>query len=195
MFLDLHGEDVHKSLAEMRDEEVLELAKSKPDVFGELVERYESLFVRKARGVVRTQQDAEDVVQEVFVKIYMHADKFAVQEGASFKSWAFKILFNTCFTRYQKLKKHKEQVSNIDPEFEELVRDKRDTHGEYTTREYIISVFARMPESFSTVLRRYFIEGTSQKELAEEEGVSVSAIKTRIHRAKKSFQEAHEDVK
>jgi RNA polymerase sigma-70 factor (ECF subfamily) len=121
----------------------------------------------------------------------MHADKFQVREGASFKSWAFKILYNTFFTKYQKQKKHKEAVYNIDPEFEELVRDTRDVHGEYTMHEYVISVFARMPESFSSVLRRYFLDGVSQKELAEEEGVTVSAIKTRIHRAKKSFKDTH----
>ena len=45
-----------------------------------------------------------------------------------------------------------------------------------------------MPEPLAKVLEDYFIKGIPQRELAEEEGVSLSAIKTRVHRAKKTFK-------
>ena len=55
-------------------------------------------------------------------------------------------------------------------------------------REYVVSTLARLPANFALVLHDYFILGIPQKEIATKEGVSISAIKTRIHRAKKEFK-------
>jgi len=49
-------------------------------------------------------------------------------------------------------------------------------------------VFSKMPKHLAKVLHLHFIEGSPHKEIAEKEGVSVSAIKTRVHRAKKEFK-------
>jgi len=54
--------------------------------------------------------------------------------------------------------------------------------------DYIDSVLSRMPEHLGRVLKLHFIEGRPQEEIAKMEGVSVGAIKTRVHRAKKEFK-------
>ena len=88
--------------SELSDEEVLMRSASEPWLFAVILERYQEAFLRKARTIVRSEQDAEDVVQETFTKVYVHASKFEVREGAKFSSWAYTILTNTCLTRYAK---------------------------------------------------------------------------------------------
>ena len=90
---------------ELTDQELLQLSLKRPAVFEVLVSRYEDAFLRKANSVLHNNEDSEDVVQETFTKIYLNAGRFQPQEGASFSSWAYKILINTCYTFHQKRKK------------------------------------------------------------------------------------------
>jgi len=168
MFLDDSENNlIENETSSLKDEEVLYQSLKDPRLFELLVDRYQEAFIRKAKRVLVTQHDAEDAVQETFTKIYIYANKFQVQEGASFKSWAYKILINTCFTHGKKKKLNTERFSLIDPEFEHLIADKNDRFRSFTLKEYILSVLSRMPDSLSDVLEDYYIKGVSQKELAE----------------------------
>ena len=177
------------------DEEILALSKNQPYLFGILLDRYQDAFLRKAQSVPGSKEDAEDIVQEAFTKIYRYADKFQAREGASFKSWGYKILLNTAFTRYQKTKKRRSAVFNPEPEWYESMADTKTQQFEKEeTKDYLASIFAKMPEHLSRVLKLHFIEGRPQDEIAEIEGVSVGAIKTRVHRAKKEFKKINETI-
>jgi RNA polymerase sigma-70 factor (ECF subfamily) len=190
MFFSTNAEELDKDyLSNLQDEEVLLLAKKDPRAFEILVERYQDAFVGKAKQILGSREDAEDIVQETFVKIYIHCGSFHKQEGASFKSWGYKILVNTCFTRGKKNSLHNKRFVLVDPELECMIEDKNNFFEKMSLSEYMLSVFSRMPEPLAKVLQSYFIDGVPQKELADEEGVSVSAIKTRIHRAKKAFRD------
>lgn len=180
---------------EKSDEEILALSVRQPYLFGILLDRYQDAFLRKAVSVLGNKEDAEDVVQEAFTKIYINAAKFQVQDGASFKSWGYKILLNTAFTRYQKMKKHRGAVFNPKPQWYEVMADTKSQQFEKEElKDYIISVLSRMPQHLSKVLRLHFIEGRSQDEIAKIEGVSVGAIKTRVHRAKKEFKKVNATI-
>ena len=188
MFLTTDKEKYTDDFSSLPDEKILFLAQKKPEVFEILVDRYQNAFIRKALHILGRREDAEDIVQETFVKIFLHADKFKVQEGASFKSWGYKILINTCFTHSKKLKLNRERFFQLDPELEGILPDKNSAFEKYTLAEYIMSVTSQMPGAFAKVLENYFIKGIPQKELAKQESVSISAIKTRVHRAKKMFK-------
>ena len=189
MLLSFFSDDTELVIAEKSDEEVLALSIKHPHLFSELLNRYQEAFVRKAKTVVFTQEDAEDVTQEAFMKIYQYADRFEVQEGASFKSWGYKILMNTAFTKYQKLKKEREAFAPLEMEYYELLPDhEMEQFEREQMRDYVISVFARMPDNMVRVLKLYFLEKRPHKEIAEMEGTSVGAIKTRMHRAKIEFR-------
>jgi RNA polymerase sigma factor (sigma-70 family) len=58
----------------------------------------------------------------------------------------------------------------------------------------VASVLSRMPAMFAQALSSFFIEGKTQEEMAREGGVSVGAIKTRVHRAKKEFKKIYESM-
>ena len=177
-----------EDFSSLPDEQVLLLAQKEAKMFELLVDRYQDAFMRKAMRIIRKKEDAQDVVQETFVKIFIHAGKFKVMEGASFKSWGYKILVNTCFTHCKKLKLNRERFLQLDSELEGILPDKNGVFEKYTLSEYIMSVTSKMPAALGKVLDDYFIKGIPQKELAEQENVSISAIKTRVHRAKKEFK-------
>lgn len=170
------------------DEEVLRLAQKDPDLFALLIRRYEAPFLRKAQSILYSREEAEEAVQDAFTRIYLYADRYRDQEGASFSSWAYAILTRLCFTRYQKLKKHRARTLDIDPEAYERLPDTDHFLGELSARNEVLAAFAKMPEAAASILKLQFLDGYSQEEIAEQEGLSVSAVKTRVHRAKKLFK-------
>ncbi len=177
------------------DEELLALSIATPSLFALLVRKYEQPFLRRAMSIVREKEAAEDIVQEAFTKIYMNANKFKKQDGAQFSSWAWRILINTALTHYQKRKRRGEQQTELDDEIWALIPDKN--LRQFEKKEFtdeVASVLSRMPEPMSRALASFFLEGKSQEEMAQEEGVSVGAIKTRVHRAKKEFEKIYKAI-
>jgi len=170
------------------DEELLHESKLKPWLFGQLVERYQAAFLRKALNIVRDPRDAEEVVLDTFTKIYVHADSFVPQSGAQFSSWAYRILMNTAFTRYQKLIKEGQRFMIFEPEYEQFVGERANHSGFEEQRDGIERVLARLPGHFSYVLRLHYLERWSHEDIASTTGERVGTIKARIHRAKEAFR-------
>ncbi len=179
----------------LSDEEVLSRSIIEPKLFEHIVVRYQEPFLRKARRILGDRVEVEDVVQETFTKIYVYGRKFTPQEGASFSSWAYRILMNTTFTEYQKLKRRGEMVAVIDDELLALAPDHSHLESEKDNfKDVVSSVLSRMPEPLARVLSLHFIDDLPQAEIAIELGTSVSAVKTRIHRAKKEFKKINEKL-
>ncbi len=181
-------------LKDVPDHEILALSRKKPDLFGVLVDRYEDAFLRKAKSILFSPEDAEEVVQDCFTRIYLYADKFRPQEGATFSSWAYAILTRLCFTRYQKLKRQRSVTQDLDPELYERIRDPQEFVEDLSIRSEVLGALSRIPEAGARILRLQFIDGKTQEEIAEQEGLSISAVKTRVHRAKKEFKKALDDT-
>jgi len=181
--------------AGMSDEELLALSVSKPSFFALLVRKYEEPFMRKSLGIVREREEAEDIVQEAFTKIYLNASKFKVVEGASFSSWGYRILINTALTHYAKRKRRGGAEVGLDEEIWQLIPDRNLRQFEKKElQDVIASVLTRMPTPMARALSAFFIEGKTQEEIATTEGLSVGAIKTRVHRAKKEFKKIYETI-
>ena len=173
---------------DLSDEEILARSQAQPWIFAVLLERYQDAFMRKAMSIIHNQLDAEEIVQDAFTKIYMNAHRFEVQEGAKFSSWAYRILMNTAFTRYQKRVKEGQRFTNIDPEFEQLIGERSEHSGFEEKRDAIERVLERMPGHFVVVLRLHYLERWSHADIASETGETVGTIKARIHRAKAAFR-------
>lgn len=179
----------------MSDEELLAASTTHPSLFAKLVEKYEAPFLRKALSIVHDENEAEDIVQEAFTKIYLNARKFKPVEGASFSSWGYRILINTSLTHYAKRKREFGVRADLEPEIMELLPDKdlRQFEKRELTDE-VASILSRMPEPLARALSSFLIEGRSQEEIASAEGVSVGAIKTRVHRAKQEFKKIYKTI-
>jgi RNA polymerase sigma-70 factor (ECF subfamily) len=186
--------DSTENAQSLSDEDILARSKVEPWLFALLLERYEAAFMRKARSIVFSELDAEEIVQDAFTKIYVNAGKFEVREGAKFSSWAYTILINTALTRYQKLVKQGKRTVNLDPELMETFGEMKN-HGAFELdRDLIDRILEKMPGHFAQVLRLHYLEHWSHKDIAAETGESVGAVKSRIHRAKAEFKETMKEL-
>ncbi len=175
--------------AGMKDQDILRASLDEPAMFQILVEKYQEPLLRAAMRVVRGREEAEDIVQEAFVKIYKNADKFQKLDGIEFKSWAYKVAINTAITHYRKLKRG-EFLAEDPAVFQEVGEEFADERFSVTAdaKATVASVLARMPGHLQSVLRRYYLEDKSYRTIAEEEGISISTLKMRLFRAKKIFK-------
>lgn len=178
----------------LSDAEVLSRVAKEPELFRVLVKRYEAPFLRRARSILFSPEDAEEVVQDAFTKMYLYADKYRPQEGASFSSWAYTILNRVAYTKYRVRSIEKGKRAELSPEHYESLPDARAEFIEdLTIRDEVVAALSKLPETAAKILRLQFIEGKSQEEIAEMERLSIPAVKTRIHRAKKLFKQSYDE--
>ncbi len=183
-------EDIHA----LTDAEILARVRKEPDLFAAIVRRYEAPLLRRARTILKNSEDAEEVVQDAFIKMYLYADKYHAQEGANFSSWAYTILNRVAYTRYRVQSAERGKRTDILPEHYESLPDLRAEFLEdLSIRDEVVAALAKIPETAAKILRLQFIEGKTQEEIATTERLSVSAVKTRIHRAKKLFKKSYDE--
>jgi RNA polymerase sigma-70 factor, ECF subfamily len=179
--------------AAISDAEILKRSQREPALFAIIVRRYEAPLLRRAKAVLRSPEDAEDVVQDAFTKMFLYADKYQKQEGATFASWAYTIMNRVAYTKYKSRKTDHEGVVELEPEHFESLPDSKDAFLEdLSIRSEVLAALARLPETAARLLRLQFIDGKSQEEIATLEALSVSAVKTRVHRAKKLFKQVYD---
>ena len=179
----------------LKDEEILRLAIDDPSYFAFLVDKYQVPFLRKAMGVVRSQEEAEDIVQETFTKIYRYSGNFKKQKDIEFKSWAYKILMNTSFTHYQKLKKTNANTEYLDPVlYEDKFEEKHELAEIHDAKTAVQAVITKMPEHLAKVLKLYYLEDRSYADICKIEKISIPTLKMRLFRAKRLFEKLSGDV-
>lgn len=177
-----------------KDEEILLASLKKPALFKILVDRYQEAFIRKAQDILRQQEEAEDIVQETFVKIYWNGKKFKKMEGIEFKSWAYKILVNTAISRYRKIKKIW-QAESLEPLDLELASEKNlSTENivlESENKSITAELISRLPKPLARLVSLYYIEDKSYKQIAERESLTIPALKMKLFRAKKILRDLY----
>ena len=151
-----------------------------------------------AYRMARNPQDAEDLVQETYLKAYKYYDKF--QEGTNFKAWLFKILKNTFINRYRKKQAQPTQsaFSDIEDAFEtqlsEEGREKIPSPEEKLLEEVLDEDVQRaldeLPTDYRMVVLLADLESFSYKEIAEILDIPVGTVMSRLYRGRRQLEEA-----
>jgi RNA polymerase sigma-70 factor (ECF subfamily) len=191
---DLQIEQWAVDLAKKQDSDVRLLAAAKSGdsaAFGELFNRYKQRIFHLARRIMRSHEDAEDVVQEAFQLAYVHLHDF--NGDARFSTWLSRIAINVALMKLRK-KARKVEISIEEPSesnemsFREAVADlapnpEQDCLREERTR-IVREALAELRPNARRVLELYELEGLSIKEIAEGIGISVAAVKARLFHAR-----------
>lgn len=180
-----------QSLKLVKDEVILKASCKNPNLFGILVDRYQEAFLRSAQRVVKTREDAEDIVQEAFAKIYKNASKFHKQAGIEFKSWAYKVLLNTSFSHYQRLKKKKAVSMEFFETYKyDIVDEKSSLKSDLETKDLIGRVLLELPDELKKIVEMHYLQDMSYETISKKEGLSIAAIKMRLFRSRKMLKKA-----
>lgn len=191
-YLELENEVDIEGGADFDDEELVKKSLDNPKLFEGFVDKYQDVFLRTVMRIIKKKEEAEDVVQEAFVKIYLNAKKFEKKPGIKFKSWAFKILVNCAFTKYRKMKKTAGDVEYMD---EILYLQKGNSNlvdfsfEQKEKRDEIESILNQMPEEMRDLMKEHYLKDRPYADIAFDKGMSVSALKMKLFRARKKFKE------
>ena len=164
--------------------------------FGELVRRYEGRIFRLAQHVTQNREDAEDVLQETFMKAYEHLDQFKGE--SKFYTWIVRIAVNQALMKLRRRKTDK-SVSldeTIDTGEDMVVREIAawgEDPEQQLSREELGGILDTAIQSLEPLYRSVFvlrdIEELSTEETAEALGLSVPAVKSRLLRARLQLRE------
>lgn len=175
----------HAPHAEIADEVLLLSSLEDPRLFEALVSRYQSAFLRAAQRVVSRREDAEDIVQEAFLKIYRYAGSFQKRADIEFKSWAYKIVLNTAFTHYQRLKRR--GLRELGDGAEVLLHVPESGKGiqEALELKHVVErALQDLPPDLSRILTKHYLEDKAYETIAAEEGSTIAAVKMKLYRAR-----------
>ncbi|MGH9632956.1 MAG: RNA polymerase sigma factor [Bryobacteraceae bacterium] len=164
--------------------------------FTELVNRYERKIYRIARQITQNDEDAEDVLQETFLKGYSHLDSF--QGQSKFYTWIVRIAVNEALMKLRKRKTDRTVSLDepVDTGEETVVREVavwEDDPEQRYSREELRDILDKAVESLKPAFRTVFIlrdiEQLSTEETAEALDISVPAVKSRLLRARLQLRE------
>lgn len=177
------------------DELLVSLTLNDPEVFGTLVERYENKlfrYIRRISGV--NKESAEDILQEVFIKIYRNLNDF--NADLSFSSWAYRITHNEAINHFRKSSKSQIIPLEInDPEEFSLINvlcDDLDLLHELSRKELstkVQDVLSMLSLKYKEVLILKYLEDMSYEEISDVLKIPMGTVATLINRSKNQFKQ------
>lgn len=179
--------------------EKLLVAKSKKgDVaaFEELISGYEKKAYNIAYRMMGNEEDAKDMAQEAFIKIYKSIKNF--REESSFSTWLYRIVTNVCLDEIRKRKRNETvpleiSIQNDDGAAHiELGADKEtpdDIYERIEKRQLIFNAINSLSEDYKTVIVLRDVQGFGYEEIASMLNCSLGTIKSRINRARNALKD------
>lgn len=179
-------------IKDLADEQLIEqFTKGCARSYEELIRRYETKVHNLAMRLTRNSEDAEEVLQDVFVTVYRKIEGF---EGkAKFSSWLYRITVNAAFMKLRK--RRQEQAVSLDdmmPHYQNKVIAQRNAFGSHADsmainneiREALEQAINKLPEDYRAVFILRDIDGLSNKAVGDILDLSIPAVKSRLHRSR-----------
>jgi len=150
---------------------------------------------RLARGILRNDSEAEDVVQETYVRAFTHLDQF--RGDSSLSTWLSRIAMNEALGRLRGQRANVELTSLPQPTLEAQIiqfplaasTDPEKTMAQREIQQVVEHAIDEIPEPFRLVFITRVIEGMNVEETAEILGLKPETVKTRLHRARAMLRE------
>jgi len=148
-----------------------------------------------AMRLTRNPADAEDLVQQTFMRAYQAFDRF--EQGTNLRAWLFKILTNTFISNYRKKQREPKAVSADENEdfslYDRFVEERLTPEAQLLDSlpdEEVKAALEQLPEQFRTAVLLADVEGFSYQEIADISDVPIGTVMSRLHRGRKQLQRA-----
>lgn len=162
--------------------------------FGYFVDTYQAMALTIAYRICLNKQDAEDIVQNSFVKAFHNLHTF--RSDSKFSTWFYRIVYNTSLSYMN--------TSAINTPYEDYkILDSDDHYADWDSikqihdsdrKKIINQVMERIPKDESLVLTLYYLEENSVKDICIIMGMTESNVKVKLHRARKRFAQTLESI-
>jgi len=174
---------------------VRQAQKGDKEAFETLVQRHQHRVFAVARGILKRQEDVEDIAQQVFVKAYFSLKRF--DQRAAFSTWLYKITVNECWDLLRKRKARpliyesdfNEEQSRQYSATERQTTKGPDTSDRMATRERLENLLSQLDTRDRAMLILKEVEGFSVEEIAESMGLNANTVKVRLFRARRRIVE------
>ena len=175
------------------DNEIIERMRSgAKHHYAQLVDRYKDRAFSLAVRMLRNPQDAEEAVQDAFIRAYNALNRF---EGkARFGTWFYRILYNVCLTRLGKRRDVFQQQDYDDERGYQGIESSSaalDVNA-YETKnmvEFVKKSMEALPEKYQTILSLFYFQDLSHEEIADITQLPIGTIKTHLFRARALLQQ------
>ena len=173
----------------LSDDEVVDRVKAGDSpLFEVLMRRYNQRVYRVARAILGNDSEAEDVMQDAYVRAYAHLDQF--EHRASFATWLTRIAVHEALARVRKARR----FEVLEPDIEPLVPDEAGAPPQHRDperrlfdvqmKEFLEAAIGSLSRDYRTVFMLREVEGLSTADTAECLGVSEEVVRTRLSRAR-----------
>jgi RNA polymerase sigma-70 factor (ECF subfamily) len=169
---------------------VARVLKGETALFEILLRRYNQRLFRIARSILRSDDEAEDAVQQAYINAFTHLGQFA--GDAAFATWLTRIAIHEALARTRQRTRRAETDLEEQEQMNRLVSDRRSPEEQAADRELTGLVEAavdELPELYRTVFMMREVQQLSTAETAECLEVSEESVKVRLHRAKAMLRE------
>ena len=165
------------------------------DAFRAIIKTHNQRLYRIARGILRNDAEAEDVVQEAYVRAF--ASLAAFRGDASLATWLSRIVINEALGRLRKRRRIVAMAENPEAQVIRFPLNPSDDPERTMAQRQILALVERATDSLPDIYRMVFvarvIEGLSMEETADLLGVRPETVKTRLHRARSLLRKALDD--
>ncbi len=176
------------------DEKLAQKSTKNEKAFAELVERYEPKLIRYIQRLTALPQNrAEDILQEVFIKIYKNLNNF--NPKLKFSSWAYRIAHNETINQIKKIKRSRDLPLESDERDEQNLLNiiQSDTNIEEETIQQetaaqVRRILDQLPIKYRDVLVLYYLEQKDYAEISDILRKPPGTVATLLHRAKSKFK-------
>ena len=164
--------------------------------FQEIVERHQSKVFSIIYGIVRSRNDAEDIAQQVFTKVYFSIKNFDLR--SSLLTWIYKITVNECYDylRKQKVRRLVYEADMSEEEAQRLQNTESPASRrvpidlDLERRDFVMKLLMKVPEEDRMLLIEKEVEGRTVEELAASTGLNENTIKVKLFRARQKLVKA-----
>ena len=190
------------------DQQLLEnVAAKRPEALSVLYDRFSKLLYGVILSVVRDTDDAEDILQEVFIQVWRNASTYQPILGAA-KTWLVRLAHNRAIDllRSKRYRQKKVEVQSpedgdqeIRPPAEMIVDTTWLETTQQETKHYVSSALLRLPSEQRSLIDLAFMQGFTHQEIAAQTGIPLGTVKTRIRAGmqclRSQLQEIAEEIR
>lgn len=153
------------------------------NLFVHIVRQYQRMIYTIVYKIIQNNDTTEDLVQEIFIKVYQQLDKY--QKTSKFSTWLYRVAYNETISYVRKNKKHTD-ITKVDYALyeEEIAEDIEGIETEVLLKR-LEDLLKRMPQDDAFIITLFYMKELSIQEICEITNLSISNVKVKLHRIRK----------